>query len=181
MATLRGQLLVASPTLADPNFERTVVLIAEHSDEGAMGLVLNRPSETPVADAVPDLAELVIDDEPIRIGGPVQVQAVAVLAEFEDTGRAAALVFDDVGLVAAREDVEQLPGETRRACVFAGYAGWGPGQLEGELEREDWIIEPALREDLFDTEADELWSAVLARKGGPYALLARMPADPSMN
>ena len=181
MDSLRAHLLIASPALLDPNFERTVVLIAEHNDDGAMGLILNRRSETPVSDAVPDLAEIVDGDEMMLVGGPVQSQSVIVVAEFDDPEEAAALIFDDVGLAAAVDDVDALPGHTRRARVFAGYAGWGPGQLEAELEREDWITEPAQRDDLFVTDSNALWGSVLERKGGPYALLARMPADPSVN
>src|SRR6184192_555147 len=107
MESLKGQLLLAAPTLFDPNFRRAVVLVTEHNEEGAAGLVLNRRSQTPVTEAVPDLAPLVPDDV--------------------------------------------LAGETRRARVFAGYAGWGPGQLEAELEESSWIVEEADRHYLFPT------------------------------
>jgi putative transcriptional regulator len=175
--SLRGQLLIAAPALAD-FFRRTVVLVVEHSDDGAMGVVLNRPSEVEVADAVPPLAELVEPGEVVWVGGPVSPNAAVVLAEFEDAGSAAALVVGDVGVLALDDD-DAPP--TRRTRIFAGYAGWAPGQLEGELEREGWIVEPALPEDAFCDQDLDLWSAVLTRKGGTYALLARMPADPSMN
>jgi putative transcriptional regulator len=176
--SLRGKLLIAAPALAD-FFRRTVVLVVEHSEEGAMGVVLNRPSEVEVADAAPPLAELVEPGEVVWVGGPVSPNAAVVLAEFEDAKAAASLVVGDVGVLAL-DDADGAP-PTRRTRIFAGYAGWAPGQLEGELEREGWIVEPALPEDAFCDQDLDLWSAVLARKGGTYALLARMPADPSMN
>ena len=181
MESLRGKLLVAGPDLLDPNFRRTVVLISEHSEEGAMGVVLNRPSEHTVAEAVPDLADVVEPGDHVHIGGPVQPTGVVVLAEFDDVSAAAAVVLDDVGFLSAEADMEVLEEVTRRVRVFAGISGWGPGQLESELERDDWIVEPARREDLFADDSEGLWSQVLERKGGRYALVARMPLDPSMN
>ena len=179
--SLRGQLLIASPALRDPNFHRTVVLVAEHGEEGAMGLVLNRPSEAVAGEAIPALGELVEADSVVYFGGPVEQQAVIVLAEFDDPGDSAALVFGSVGFVRADSDPEVLAGSTARARLYAGYAGWGEGQLEAELEEEAWIVEPALPDDVFSAAPDELWSAVLRRKGGRYALVATMPPDPSLN
>ena len=179
MESTRGQLLIAGPTLADPNFSRTVVLIIEHSAEGALGLVLNRPSETTVADVASELEPFVATEEALWVGGPVSPSALIVLAEFENTGDAALIAFEDVGVIAT--DTTAGPPEIRRGRAFAGHAGWGPGQLDAELEREDWIVEPAAREDAFTSEPDELWSSVLIRKGGSYALVARMPPDPSVN
>ena len=181
MESLRGKLLVASPALLDPNFERTVVLIAEHGDEGAMGIVLNRASEIDVADAAPSLAELVGPGERVHAGGPVQPTAVMIVAEFEDPEAAATIVLGRIGFVDAEADFDTLGGDVSRVRVFAGMAGWGAGQLEAELERDDWIVEPATPEDVFGAHADGLWSAVLERKGGQYALVARMPPDPSLN
>jgi putative transcriptional regulator len=181
MDSLRGQLLIASPTLTDPNFDRTVVLIAEHGEEGAMGVVLNRVSELDVEEAAPALAGLVEPGAAVHAGGPVQPTAVVIVAEFEEPERAAAIVLDRIGFVAADSDFDSLPAEVRRVRVFAGLAGWGPGQLEAELERDDWIVEPAAPEDVFAADPDSLWSTVLERKGGQYALVARMPPDPSLN
>jgi putative transcriptional regulator len=181
METLRGQLLVAAPSLEDPNFARTVVIVGEHNEDGALGVVLNRPSETEVAEAVPDLADLVEDGEIVHVGGPVQTSAVLVLAEFAEPEQAQQLVVDDVGFLAVDEEEERIATALERARVFAGYAGWGPGQLEAELAREDWIVEPAVGEDIFCDDPDTLWSRVLERKGGQYRLLARMPLDPSVN
>jgi putative transcriptional regulator len=181
MDSVRGQLLVAGPALLDPNFWRTVVLIVEHNDEGALGLVLNRPSETSVGEAVPQLSELLDPTQQLFIGGPVQPSAVIVLAEFEDPTDAALIAFDDVGVLGTGPSEEELTAGIRAGRAFLGHAGWGPGQLDGELERGDWILEPAQLEDAFSIEARRLWSEVLTRKGGSYALVARMPADPSMN
>jgi putative transcriptional regulator len=173
----RGQLLIAGPTLSDPNFQRTVVLIVEHSEEGALGLVLNRPSQTTVGEAVTELDPLVDAEDSLYIGGPVGQSALIVLAEFEDVDRAALIAFADVGIVGS----EETSPETRRGRAFAGHAGWAPGQLDSELERGDWILEPAQREDAFTGDPDALWQMVLTRKGGSYALVARMPPDPSVN
>ena len=181
MDALKGQLLVATPALVDANFARTVVLVAEHSEEGAMGLVLNRPAELVASEAVPEIRELLEPDEPLHVGGPVQSSAIVVLAEFEDAGEAAVLVFDDVGFIPAEADPLLLTGSTRRARAFAGFAGWGEGQLESEIEEGSWILEPARLEDVFTDDPDGLWSTVLRRKGGQYALLALMPLDPSLN
>jgi putative transcriptional regulator len=181
MESARGQLLIAGPALLDPNFWRTVVLVVEHSEEGALGVVLNRPSETTVLDAVAQLEDLVDPAEPVFIGGPVQPSSVIVVAEFENPSDAALVAFDDIGVLGAGSAPEEIAAGGRRARAFVGHAGWGPGQLDGELERGDWIIEAARREDTFAEVPGELWEAVLTRKGGSYALVARMPPDPSVN
>jgi putative transcriptional regulator len=178
--SLRGKLLIASPALADPNFARAVVLITEHNDEGAMGVVLNRPSETPVEEVAAELTELVAD-EPVFIGGPVQPQALVVLAEFNDPRAAAWIVAADVGFVSAEAEHDELARAIRRGRVYAGYSGWGAGQLEGELAEDAWIVEPPLPAELFADDPLALWPDVLARKGGQFALIARMPDDPSLN
>lgn len=181
MVSLRGQLLVAAPSMQDPNFARTVVLVGEHNEEGALGVVLNRRSETAVEEAVPDLADLVQSQDAVHVGGPVQPSAVLVLAEFDHPEADQTMVVDHVGFLAVDDDSERDVSELRRARVFAGYAGWGPGQLENELEHEDWIIEPANGDDVFAEDPGALWSSVLDRKGGAYRLVARMPLDPTLN
>src|SRR5437764_155911 len=143
MDSARGQLLIAGPTLLDPNFWRTVVLVVEHTDEGALGLVLNRPSETVVSDAVPELEQLIDGDELLYIGGPVQPAAVVVLARFEDPSDSALIAFDDVGVLGSGDSTESAGVIEGRA--FVGHAGWGSGQLDSEIERGDWILEPARR------------------------------------
>jgi putative transcriptional regulator len=105
-----------------------------------------------------------------------------VLAEFDRPEVAGALVEPDLGFIGTdADDAETLEGAIRRARVFAGHAGWGPGQLEAELEEEAWIVEPPLREEVFTADAQGLWAAVLRRKGRKYALLSTMPLDPSLN
>lgn len=180
MESLRGHLLIAGPTLLDPNFWRTVVLVGEHSEEGALGVVLNRSSETPVEEALPELTLLAEDLGAVHVGGPVQPSAVVVLADFVDPHAAETLVLDSVGFLPSEVEPDAL-GELRRARVYAGYAGWGPGQLDSELEEGSWIVEPALPDDVFTNDPEALWSDVLRRKGGPFAVLAAMPPDPSLN
>ena len=178
MESLKGHLLIATAGLLDPNFHRTVVLVAEHSDEGAMGLVLNRPTEVAVIEGAPQLEALVHPEEVVFVGGPVEQQALIVLAEFDEPDEAASLVLGDIGFVAAETD--EAPA-TRRARVFAGYAGWSASQLEAELEEEAWIVEPARPDDVFAGPGEDVWSEVLRRKGGTFAVLSLMPPDPSRN
>lgn len=178
--SLKGHLLIAGPGLVDPNFRRTVILVGEHSAEGALGVVLNRASDATVDEAIPELAELADDLGSVHVGGPVQPSAIVVLADFVDPDRASVLVLDSVGFLPSEVDPDAL-GELRRARVYAGYAGWGPGQLDGELEEGSWIVEPALAEDVFTADPEELWSDVLRRKGGPFGVLVLMPPDPSLN
>jgi len=178
--SLQGKLLIAAPSLVDPNFRRTVVLIAQHTEDGAMGLVLNRRSDTTVADAVPPLSRLAGGDAFVWTGGPVEPGGVIVVAEYGEPGDAAEVIFGDVGFMPAEADLLEVADATRRARVYAGYAGWGGGQLEAELEEEAWFVEPAIEDDVFGA-SDDLWSDVLARKGGPYTLLSKMPPDPSLN
>ena len=173
--SLRGQLLVAAPILSDPNFHRTVVLVAEHGEDGAMGLVLNRPTATSVGDAVPELSPIAGEEEPVYVGGPVSAGSVLAVAELDDPEDASELLFGAVGFV------QEPDVPVQRGRVFLGYAGWSAGQLESELEEESWLVLPAEADDLFSDDPEGLWSAVLRRQGGPYALLSLMPPDPSLN
>src|SRR5829696_5792594 len=184
MESLRGRLLIAGPSLQDPNFRRTVVLIASHDDEGAMGVVLNRPTPVTVGDAVPRLGRLAGEEARVFAGGPVQPSSVIVLAEFEDPARAGLVVAGDVGFLPADLDLDldaDLELGLRRVRVFAGHAGWGPDQLEAELEEEAWFTGDTLADEIFSPDAEGLWAAALERKGGPYTLLARLPDDPRVN
>jgi len=177
--SLQGHLLISSPLLHDPNFRRTVVLMTHHDEEGAMGLVLSRPSEIRVADAVPELADLPGAGEHVYVGGPVQPEAVVVLLEHESEPVEMTPIVGNVAFMPAGADLEEL--DAVRARVFAGYSGWGPGQLEGELEESSWIVVPAEPDDAFAEDPDELWRTVLHRKGGKFALIATMPYDPKLN
>jgi putative transcriptional regulator len=179
--SLRGQLLVAAPVLTDPNFHRTVVLVGEHGATGAMGVVLNRPSLVAVTDAIAPLAALTAHDDVVHVGGPVQTDAVVVLADFVEPERSAGVVFDSVGFVPGEVGDPDDLGRLRAARVYVGYAGWGPGQLELELEERAWIVVTATLADVFSDDPDRLWSSVLRRLGGTYAVLAMLPDDPRVN
>ena len=179
--SLQGRLLVAAPSLVDPNFWRSVVLIAEHNSEGAMGLVLNRPLDVSVDEAVEPLSSLVDSTACVYRGGPVSPEAVVALAEFNEPDVSAELTFGQIGFLGADPDVEQLQAATSRARIFAGYAGWSGGQLEAELGEEAWIVADPVADDVFTHDADGLWATVLTRLGGVPAFISLMPPDPSMN
>jgi putative transcriptional regulator len=179
MDFLQGKLIVSSPSLLDPNFRKTVVLIAHHDEEGALGLVLSRPSDVPAAEAVPVLDGLPGAEDPVFVGGPVQPDAFMVLAQFEDVDESAAPIIDGLGFMPA--DAE--PGELaiKRLRLFAGYSGWGSGQLEDELADESWIVVDAAADDAFADDPDLLWRTVVQRKGGAFSLMENMPFDPGLN
>jgi putative transcriptional regulator len=177
--SLQGKLLVSSPALVDPNYRKTVVLVAHHDEDGAMGLVLSRPSEVAAVDAVPALEGLPGAGGPVFVGGPVQPDAFMVLAEFEDVEQAAAPIFDQVGFMPAEAEPDDL--DILRLRLFSGYAGWAAGQLEAELEEPSWIVVAAEADDAFADDPDELWRTVLHRKGGPFELMVDMPFDPGLN
>lgn len=173
MQSLAGSALVASPHLFDPNFFRTVVLLLEHDEDGAVGVVLNRPSTSGLGDELPGWEMLLAEPPVVFVGGPVDPQSAIGLAQ----GVAGSPV-DGVGIV----DLSAPPGDLIAPVrIYAGYAGWGPGQLEAELAEGGWIVADAIAPDVFALEPDRLWSAVLKRQPGPTALLATFPVDPSLN
>ena len=178
--SLTGKLLLSNASLFDPNFRKTIVLIGHHDEDGAVGVVLNRVLEVTVDEAVPPLSEIVPPGEPLFLGGPVQQQAAVVVAEFDDPSRAGVIAFDRVGFLPEEADHEHLEGVSR-ARVFAGYAGWGPGQLEAELEEDAWIVTPARADDVFNTDPDGLWDHVIKRLGPRYEVMRLLPEDPSLN
>lgn len=156
-------------------FHRTVVLVIEHTDEGAVGVVLNRPSEVLVSDAVPSLAASAGDEDVVHVGGPVATQTVLALGDFPDPAEASTTVVGHLGLV----DPDDPRAEVSRLRVYAGHAGWAPGQLDGELEAGAWIVAEPDTDDPFLEE--DVWPVVLRRQGGAYTLLSTMPEDPSLN
>lgn len=180
MESLQGHLLISSGSLYDPNFRHTVVLVGEHNAEGALGVVLNRPLDVTVDEALPPLAALVQPGEPLFQGGPVQPESPVLLAELSDPKLLDLRVFESVGFL-----VGEVPADIRtsilKARVYAGYSGWGPGQLEAEMDMDSWILDPARVEDVFTEAPELLWSKVLRRKGPEFWQLSRMPYDPSMN
>ncbi len=173
MDSLAGALLVASPHLLDPNFFRTVVLILEHNEEGAVGVIINQPSTSGLDDELPDWAPLLAEPGVVFVGGPVQPEAAVGLAEGVDGS-----AVPGVGLV----DLSAPPGELSAPVrIYAGYAGWGPGQLEAELVEGGWVVARAEADDVFVVEPQDLWRAVLKRQPGVTALLASFPIDPRLN
>jgi len=183
---LIGRLLVASPQLGDPNFERSVILMLDHGPDGALGVVLNRPTGLPVdeiLDVWRDQAQAAPPGVVFR-GGPVSPDAVIGLArtELPEVDDAQwRLVLDGVGTVDLAVAPEEQPVAVVGVRMFAGYAGWSPDQLEDELAEGAWIVLEALVADVFTEEADALWHDVLRRQGGKLALLATYPPHPSVN
>ena len=171
--SLTGCLLVASPTLFDPNFAASVVLVIHHGDPGAVGVVLNRPT-TLSPDRLPPGWSL---SDPVHAGGPVEPEIAIALAESEDDHGS----WERIGTGIWLADLEGPPTPVRRLRIFAGYAGWGPGQLEDEISRGDWIVADATPEDVFTADTPGLWRLVLRRQPDPIRLLAGYPVDPSLN
>ena len=146
-----------------------------------MGVVLNRVSGTLVEEAVPPMAPLTAPDDLVHLGGPVQPDAVVVLADFADVEQAEVAIVDSIGFLPGEIEDTSATGELRGVRVFAGYAGWGPGQLEDELAEGAWIVTAAHSSDVFTTSPEMLWRDVLRREGGPLAVLALLPDDPRVN
>ena len=178
----KGRLLVAAPSLVDENFHRTVVLLLEHSTDGAVGVVLNRPSTLSTRETLPEAYTGAIpEDEVIHEGGPVDPESVILLADFTEPDDRLGLSVGTIGVVDPSTDFATLPERIRAIRAFGGYSGWAPGQLEAELADEAWIDAVCMPADVFTTDPGSLWSEVLDRKGGNYRLVARMPLDPSLN
>lgn len=184
-----GRLLVATPHLGDPNFRRTVVLIVEHDDtEGTLGVVLNRPTQIPVGRVLPPWADLVSGPSVIFQGGPVALDSALALATVrvgqEPLGWRAlngTPAVARVGVVDLDAPPELLASEITLLRVFAGYAGWGAGQLRSEIEEGAWYVLPGEAGDAFFDTPARLWQTVLRRQGGDLALVATYPDDPGLN
>lgn len=182
-----GRLLVANPLLPDSNFDRSVVLLLAHSPEGALGVILNRPTTTGL-DAVLPAWETFATVPPVLFeGGPVQRDGVLCLARVlpgEDPvpgGPGWARLLDDVGTLDLELDPEVVGDRVAELRVFSGYAGWAAGQLEGELEAEAWWVVPAEAGDPFSAKPERLWAEVLRRQRGPLQLVSSYPEDPTAN
>lgn len=183
MNSLKAQLLIAVPQLPDSNFFRTVVLMIQHDEEGALGVVLNRPTEVTIADIWEDIADEECDsDEPISVGGPVEGPLIAV---HTDESRSENEIIPGVYVATERDNLNELVQQNKHPVrLFTGYSGWGVGQLEGELEAGGWLTAPAKAEYIF-YDGDDLWKEVthgIGRNILEHGLqIASIPDDPSMN
>jgi len=179
-----GRLLIATPMLVDPNFDHTVVLLLDLDDTGALGVVLNRPSQVPVLTILPDWHDRVPEPDVIFQGGPVATDsalAVAYVNGPDEEPIGFRRVFDSTGIVDLDTPAELLTSIVVGMRIFAGYAGWGPGQLQAELEEGSWITVDSAHHDVFGAAPDRLWSTVLRRQPGELAWLSTMPIDPTHN
>ena len=181
-----GRLLVANPLLPDPNFDRTVVLLLACNADGAVGLVLNRPSETLVGAPLPRWAALAADPPVVFIGGPVQHQAVICLARcahpsLGDRSEAWKPVTTDIGTLDLEADPDLVGTAFGGVRIFAGYAGWGPGQLEAEMDAGAWWVIDAEAGDAFCEHPGRLWETVLRRQGNNLVLVSYFPDDITAN
>lgn len=184
-----GQLVVATPSLADPNFERTVVLLLQADpDDGALGLVLNRPTGTGVGEVLPDWAVLTAEPGVVFTGGPVQPNAAICLGHGRPGGPAVAAFSvlegfpgTSIGTIDLDSPPEQLAPAVSEVRLFAGYAGWSAGLLEAEVEEGAWWVLDALPGDAFSADPEQMWTRVLRRQGPPIAFAASYPQDPTLN
>jgi putative transcriptional regulator len=191
-ATLTGRLLVATPALGDSNFERSVVLVLDHDEDGALGIVINRPTPVDVAEVLPVWQPLATEPGVLFQGGPVALDSALGLAlvpgEGEDEPLGWRRVVGRLGLVDLDVPPEVLAAEVTRLRIFAGYAGWGAGQLEDELAEGAWYVVEARfgagvddAGDPFSEAPEDLWRQVLRRQGGDLAMVSTYLDDPSLN
>ena len=187
--SLGGRLLVATPLLGDPNFRRTVILIVEDEpEEGTLGVVLNRPTEVEVGQVLESWSDLVTGPSVVFKGGPVSPNSALALAlargEDEPLGWRSlegSNLMSRIGLVDLEAPPELLADGITSLRVFAGYAGWGPGQLQAEIEEGAWYVLAGEPTDAFLAEPERLWPEVLRRQGGEFAIVATYPDDPLLN
>lgn len=182
--SLTGQLLVATPALKDPNFDRTVVLLVAHEPNGALGVVLNRATEVPVAEVLGPWAGLAGDPAVLFEGGPVQPESAICLARMRTPVRRVKGIHQVSGMVGTVDlsvDPDGLRDSVLGIRVFAGYSGWSSGQLEEEIDSGSWFVLDALPGDAFMDRPDDLWPMVLRRQGGMMAAVAHFPPDVTLN
>lgn len=181
--SLTGKLLIAEPMLGDPNFERSVVLMLDHSDQGALGLVLNRPTELEVGAVLEEWARWAIDPKVLHLGGPVEQTSVIGLARRRGSGFPLgwAQVMGDLGSVDLDMAADQVGPGVDGIRFFAGYSGWGAGQVEDELSQNAWVVVDSTPADVFAPDPEAMWREVLRRQGGKLGMLANFPRDPSFN
>ena len=180
---LKGRLLVATPALGDPNFDHTVVLILEHGEDGAIGVVLNRPTTTELAGSLPTWHRLAADPAVLFAGGPVAPDAAICLGRGwpDEVAEGYEPLFGTLGTVDLTLDADVLSPVLQSIRIFVGYAGWSEGQLESEIEAGAWFVVDSHPDDALSSEPDELWHTVLRRQGGTVAMFANFPPNPAMN
>ncbi|MGV0635616.1 YqgE/AlgH family protein [Mycolicibacillus trivialis] len=181
-----GTLLLANTDLLEPTFRRSVIYIVEHNDGGTLGVVLNRPSETAVYNVLPQWTQVTARPKTMFVGGPVKRDAALCLATMRigvDPAGVPGLrhVTGRVAMVDLDAEPERIAPLVEGVRIFAGYAGWTIGQLEDEIERDDWIVLSALPTDVLAEPGTDLWSRVLRRQPMPLAMLATHPIDVSRN
>jgi putative transcriptional regulator len=178
-----GQLLVATPVLGDPNFAKTVVLILDHDGDGTLGVVLNRPTPVDVEELLPSWHPLTTGPPVVFQGGPVATDSALGLAAVPGSGEPMGWrrVVGRLGLVDLDAPPELLAAELGAMRIFAGYAGWSPGQLEDEVAEGAWYVVDSEPGDAFSAAPDQLWRSVLRRQRGEIALLSTYPDDPTHN
>lgn len=179
-----GMLLLATPVLLDPNFVESVVLLLDVDEQGALGVVLNRPSVVRVGEVLDTWAPVVSEPDVLFRGGPVGTEAalaIALLRDPDDVPVGFRAVADRLGLLDLDTPVELLEGSLEQVRIFAGYAGWGAGQLDGEIEEGSWYVVPAEGADAFRFDTDGLWREVLRRQPGEMAWHSTRPFDPDLN
>ncbi|ANS65578.1 hypothetical protein SLINC_3354 [Streptomyces lincolnensis] len=187
VSSLTGRLLVATPALADPNFDRAVVLLLDHDEEGSLGVVLNRPTPVDVGDILEGWADLAGEPGVVFQGGPVSLDSalgVAVIPGGGSVDRAPLgwrRVHGAIGLVDLEAPPELLASALGSLRIFAGYAGWGPGQLEDELVEGAWYVVESEPGDVSSPSPERLWREVLRRQRNELAMVATYPDDPSLN
>jgi putative transcriptional regulator len=181
--SLRGKLLVATPPLEDANFDRSVVLMLEHSDDGALGVILNRPTGNDVGEMLEAWAPYAAQPRVLFHGGPVEPSAVIGLARMgsSESSDDWEPVFGRLGTIDLRREPDAVEPGVELLRLFVGYAGWGAGQLESELSLGAWIVAEAHPDDAFADEPEDLWRAVLGRQRGRTSWLATYPDDPEWN
>lgn len=183
---LVGKLLIATPLLRDPNFERSVVLLCQQNDDGFLGLILNRPLEATVGEHLPEWEHLVSAPASIFEGGPVQREVALALGRRSDGGTGSGWTpvgeeLGQLGLLDLGGSPSDLWGVVEQLRIFSGYAGWAAGQLQGELREQAWFVVEAEPGDPFSEDSEGLWQRVLRRQPGNLAMFANFPADPGLN
>lgn len=177
-----GRLLVAMPVLDDPAFSRAVVLLIDHDEDGALGIVLNRASEVPVSEATESLIDLIPAPGVLFGGGPVEPDALVAIGHAHDgVGQVDTTIVKGLRLVDLDSDPVLAGVELSQVRLFAGYAGWAPGQLEHEVWHGAWTVVDIEPSDVFTPDPDNLWRDVLARQPGHVRLIADYPADVTLN